>query len=562
MDRALVGAYNARLRELASAFPDGVPGHLRGGIKATFGVSDSKFRRDIRIIAATLDAHDSALVAAPPKRRKEAFDIQDPPVLQALAANAFPTRKAGWKWLRDELHMDVPGYPHYTRLLKQAHIQDKIAKLRRGLDKGRDTQTEILEEAEYPDQRWAIDTKWVSTCVTADRGGAPQWATQVTIIDDFSREKIVSLTFLGAEAAENVLCTLALAVRLTGGIAEEIRCDNGGENLSPPVRRFVLSMGSRLSRSNSYHKNENGKVERVQGTMELQMCRLLPLNDSSPRHITGQSYFGDGPYLTIGMVRKAAHAFWDSYSNTVHSAHGMTPKQRYTCVPSGLLPVEQSLYPLVAAAALPDPSSRKTKQMADTGVMISNVRYWDLALAGRVGHTFKLRYWPEHPSHVEVFETDGQWLCTAGIAKHTKAGARRANAARNADVDAEVSQLLANGEAIAQQRARSDAEPSRADAAAPGNRAGPDTPVPGPRRDGDLAGDDGSVADANVYALNTFAKPKPAKKAKKAKAGRAKPATGRGSQRGRTTDRAGSPRTDRAGNGGLGRASTEDLLGQ
>lgn len=266
---------------------------------------------------------------------------------------------------------------------------------------------------------WHIDAMECPIWVIPDGAGSePVKPWLITVQDDCSRRIMAVVLTLERPKSSDVVVAVADAMRIkylsvdherVGGIPEVIHTDNGAEFKNDLVTKGLARLGVIRKFSYPYRKYLNGKVERVQLTMQRELFARLPGYSQGPRSISRKDLFGLDE-ATIGELALLEYIFdWvDEYnSERPHSSlGGRTPNQVWC---ENTAPIRAAHPEAIRLSML---KAEKPRKVAQQGVFFDNCYYMAPELSRVVGHTVEVRHMPHDDSFVEVFFQDS-WLCTA-----------------------------------------------------------------------------------------------------------------------------------------------------
>lgn len=283
-----------------------------------------------------------------------------------------------------------------------------------------DKQMKVRHAVEERNQLWRIDHQefpvWV---LPSGRTTTPVKPWLTTIIDDNTRLIVAFLLTVEHPDATSTAVALADAVRLKptslpnvqiGGLPLAVLSDNGGEFRSDQVTGMLRRLGIASRRTFPYMKHLNGKVERVQQTMQHELARNLIGYAHGPKTLKLKDLFGlDGDLISEELL-VALLDDWVAHYNTErpHSAlGGQTPLQVWAAQHTPLRAPDMEA---VRLSMMPAAHSRK---VTPDGISFNSQLYTsgDLARLRLVGRQVDVRFLPHDDSFIEVFDGD-TWLCT------------------------------------------------------------------------------------------------------------------------------------------------------
>ena len=283
-------------------------------------------------------------------------------------------------------------------------------------------QMKVLYTADARNDIWHMDHQELPVWVLP-RGHTVNpvkpWLT--TVEDDATRRIMATLLTVERPSAEHVAVVLADAMRTktitgtdqaVGGVPVIVHSDNGGEFKSNHYKTALLRLGITRKLSFPYMKHQNGKVERVQKTMQDELIKGLPGHSAAPKTLKLRDLFGlDAPLLDEDALVVLVDEWVDCYNNERphQSLGGLTPDQAWCQQDNPLREAELETLRLALLA-----SDRASYKVQPVGVSFNN-RYYtapEFATRGLVGRQVQVRYMPSDDSFIEVF-ADGKWVCTA-----------------------------------------------------------------------------------------------------------------------------------------------------
>ena len=395
--------------------------------------------------------------------------------VQHLSVDTGVPQSTIWRWLRDDRYgnsrtRETSSHPSELTAEMIAVIFDNfgdIAKAKRDLDKTHPEieamseatfrrrwkkidpairaaakggggavhryQVKILFEAESRNDLWHIDHSelpvWVIPAGSQTAVVKP-WLT--TVIDDSTRRIMSVHLTMEHPDTEHTLVALADAMRSkpighaghsAGGVPLQVMSDNGGEFRSHHFKQALARLGVRIRRTYPYSSYQNGKVERVQGSLQDEVIAKLPGHSSAPRTQRMADLYGlEGPVL----VEEALHALildWvDRYnSERGHDAlGGRTPDEVWTSQSTPLKNVDPAALRMAMLA------SENSYTVHPTGISFQKRWYTSpgLAKSGLIGKKVNVRFLPNDPTFIEIFD-DEKWVCTGFLHKNLTAAQKK-----------------------------------------------------------------------------------------------------------------------------------------
>ena len=172
-------------------------------------------------------------------------------------------------------------------------------------------------ESEYPGSLWHLDFHHGSLKVISERG---QWQRPIAlgILDDHSR-LCCHLQWYLSETIEDLVHGFSQAIQKRG-VPRALMTDNGAAMLAEEFSEGLLSLGIVHEKSLPYSPHQNGKQERLWGTMEGRLMEML-----------------DGVELTLDFLNEATQAWVEmEYNRAVHRELGTSPVDRFSKTPDAL----------------------------------------------------------------------------------------------------------------------------------------------------------------------------------------------------------------------------------
>jgi len=170
-------------------------------------------------------------------------------------------------------------------------------------------------EAGWSAALWQADIMYGPLIARKQRDGRRRQAPTylVAIIDDHSR-LLCEGRFFHTQGMEAWLETLRTAC-CRRGIPEKLYCDNGKVFTSPQIARIGAVLGMRVIRTGVRDAAAKGKIERFFRTVRMTFLEALEL-EGMPRDLEALN---------------RAFRIWTEthYNGATHSAHGLTPIQRW-----------------------------------------------------------------------------------------------------------------------------------------------------------------------------------------------------------------------------------------
>lgn len=282
-------------------------------------------------------------------------------------------------------------------------------------------QLRILYNCEDRNQIWHIDSMecpfWVLPV-----GHTTEWVKpwMITLEDDATRRIMAAGLTMGRPTADDVVVVLADGIRMkplsrpgesVGGIPKILHSDNGAEFKNLVVTQGMKRLGVERKLTLPYHSHQNGKVERLQRTIQDELFKQLPGYSQGPESMSRKDPFGvESRMIGEEALSTLVFDYVEEYNSLrPHSSlGGRTPNQAW-CEDNTPL---QSADPEAIRLSLLE--ERRSYKVQQKGIHFRNVYYTapELGYEGLVGSKVQVRYMPRDPSFIEVFY-DGEWMCTA-----------------------------------------------------------------------------------------------------------------------------------------------------
>ena len=170
-------------------------------------------------------------------------------------------------------------------------------------------------EAGWSAALWQADIMYGPLIARRQRDGRRRQAQTylVAIIDDHSR-LLCEGRFFFTQSMEAWLQTLKTAC-CRRGIPEKLYCDNGKVFISPQIARIGAVLGMRVLRTAVRDAAAKGKIERFFRTVRTSFLETLQL---------------EGLPQDLEALNRAFRIWTEThYNGATHSAHGLTPSQRW-----------------------------------------------------------------------------------------------------------------------------------------------------------------------------------------------------------------------------------------
>lgn len=240
----------------------------------------------------------------------------------------------------------------------------------------------------------------------------------VTVEDGYSRRIMSVLLTMSRPTSKDVVVAVADAIRVkqlsveggeVGGVPEVVHTDNGSEFKNNVLSQGLARLGIRRKFSYPYLKHLNGKVERLQQTIQRQLFARLPGYSQGPKSLSRKDIYGE-EIAVLGERALLAYLLdWvEEYNSThPHSALGGQSPNQVWCADQ--TPIRRADPEAVRLSML---EAAGTRKVGARGVFFNNRYFTAPELAPLVGQKVTLRFMPHDESFVEVFFED-EWVCTA-----------------------------------------------------------------------------------------------------------------------------------------------------
>ena len=242
-----------------------------------------------------------------PKRRS---DIGIPRTFDEIAIKKIYDIKAQFPYITGKLV--------YQKLLEEGYIKrstTSISSVNRYLrenDLGRKSTSQVERKAyemEFANDCWQADT---SVAATIKVDGIKRKTHLVLVIDDASRV-ITHAEFFFNDNAVNMQKVFKKAV-LKFGIPKRLFVDNGSPYKNNQLSLICASLGVVLIHSRPFSAASKGKAERVFRTLKDNWLNAIDWNEFDSLESLNDAFYN---FLN------------EKYMNTMHSAIGMSPRERY-----------------------------------------------------------------------------------------------------------------------------------------------------------------------------------------------------------------------------------------
>lgn len=165
-------------------------------------------------------------------------------------------------------------------------------------------------ESEYPGSLWHLDFHHGSLKVITERG---QWRRPIAlgILDDHSR-LCCHLQWYLTETAEDLVHGFSQAIQKRG-LPRALMSDNGAAMVAEEFTEGLLSLSIVHEKTLPYSPHQNGKQERLWGTLEGRLMEML-----------------EGVELTLDFLNRTTQAWVEmEYNRATHRELGVSPVERF-----------------------------------------------------------------------------------------------------------------------------------------------------------------------------------------------------------------------------------------
>jgi len=188
-----------------------------------------------------------------------------------------------------------------------------------------------------------------------------------------------------------------------GGVPGAIRVDRGKDFLSRAVRSAMAVFGVEMIDLPGYMPHLKGRIEAVNGAIKQQRFAQLPGYTEAQTLANGKPADPNAPPLSFEAF--VAEVFdWIGWWNTEHempALGGRTPLEAWEADPT---PIEEVEEEDLALFTLED--DEKTHLITTNGVAFHSRQYVGECMVGRAGDRVRIRWLPNHPEIIEVFDGD------------------------------------------------------------------------------------------------------------------------------------------------------------
>ncbi|HEV3168956.1 MAG TPA: Mu transposase C-terminal domain-containing protein [Actinocrinis sp.] len=193
-----------------------------------------------------------------------------------------------------------------------------------------------------------------------------------------------------------------------GGLPGMIRIDRGKDFLSKAVASSMAVFAVQVSDLPGYTPHLKGRVEAVNGAFKTQLCARLPRFTGEAKLANNKGADPHAPPLrfeafvaeVLGWVQD-----WNT-TNAMPTLGGRTPLQAWTEDPT---PIEEVPEHDLALFTLEDDG--RARMITTKGVSFHGTLYVGEGMVGRAGDRVRVRWMPNHPEVIEVFDAaTGEYL--------------------------------------------------------------------------------------------------------------------------------------------------------
>ena len=309
----------------------------------------------------------------------------------------------------------VPGYVQFTRRLHECLTEAVYAGVVRGdaaateqvqlyCRNGRPARLAVVEVDAFqlpinvtPTRGTRLIKPWLLTMVDRGTRAAPAWLLLPKRPDSGDFKTLLALLFTGFTCDDGTVI---------GGVPGSIVPDNGSEFRGADVDAALAAFGVTKVALPPYRGHLKGTVERLGRTVQEGVIATLPGNVHGPKTSRRQRPWTDTDPIGYLELAERLDAWFAAY-NQAHKHPALarrTPQQVWCADPTPVVRVDQTV---LLADLLP----RHPRKVTKKGVTVDDISYVTTGLAA--GQHVLVGVLPGHPETVEVFDSDGQWLCTA-----------------------------------------------------------------------------------------------------------------------------------------------------
>lgn len=306
-----------------------------------------------------------------------------------------------------------PSLSTYRRALAREFDAPTRNAARRGLP-GRDEKRIVLRHPpSNRNERWEGDHKRLDLLVLAPGGQTPAHPWITWLIDVGTRGVMGWGLSAGVPNRGSVLAAIRSGVERDGdkpfyGVPGALLWDNGLEFTSSAVTEAAAMLGSVAGTTAAYSPEQKPFIEKLNGTLKMQLISKLPHYTDGPMHKDGSLEDGADRMLMLGELAHLIDQWiWHYNMERPHrSLGGMTPAQKWNSDPTPVREVSAD-----AARRFTLEHIRRVVRR-DGGIHVDSIAYIAEELYGYEGEEVDVGRIPYDATRIEVFH-EGRWLCTA-----------------------------------------------------------------------------------------------------------------------------------------------------
>ena len=218
----------------------------------------------------------------------------------------------------------------------------------------------------------------------------------------------------GYPSRESILTALRASISRNngfgpfGGLPGMVRVDQGKDFLSKAVASAMAVFAVHLTDLPGYMPHLKGRVEAVNGVFKSQLCARLPRFTEPAKLANNKGADPAAPPMRFEAYVAEVLAWikvWNT-ENAMPALGGRTPLQAWSEDPT---PIEDVPEQDLVMFTLEDDG--KTRMITTKGVSFHGTLYAGECMQGRVGDRVRVRWMPNHPEIVEIFDaTTGVYL--------------------------------------------------------------------------------------------------------------------------------------------------------
>ena len=352
------------------------------------------------------------------------------PSRQVLAViSAHRTLRGAWDDLRASDPTGVPSYQRFTAVLRDYH-DNGLAQALKG-----NGAADLISRRMYTtvqvaarNEEWQLDSQQIPVFCIPTRGHKPTKLWQTTCIDSATRMVMSTLFTPGQPTGHETAACIAAGIRgraylhngtevFVGGIPNRIVWDNAKSNLSEVITEMVDALAFLGVPATPYAGWEKGKVEAWHGLSQTECYSTMPGYSYGPRSFTGTAYWGDHQSTDAQLFGEdllvAQADTWALTTYNTERVHGQLRRTPLAAWAADTTPLRIATRAQLLSAML---TASKDRTVNKAGIRFENVDYIAPELNRMVGRTVQVRSLPgllPEDLFLEVFDTRGEWLCTA-----------------------------------------------------------------------------------------------------------------------------------------------------